>query len=118
MDNNKVSKIWVRMSSTNIHLLQFKIQSHLQKRGLSMPVHLNSYHIIESTRNPIPPRVMASSALELQLGMLGFLPTTHGNKRNQNAFTIFDTELTNYSDFDRGKKKNNLNTPNLSLLPG
>ena len=30
MDNNMVSKIWVGMSSTNIHLLKFKIQSHLQ----------------------------------------------------------------------------------------
>ena len=33
MDNNMVSKIWVGMSTTNIHLqvvLQFKIQSHLQ----------------------------------------------------------------------------------------
>ena len=27
------------MSATNIHLLQFKIQSHLQKRGLSIPLH-------------------------------------------------------------------------------
>ena len=25
----RVSKLWVRMSSTNIHLLQFKIQSHI-----------------------------------------------------------------------------------------
>ena len=31
MDNNMVSKIWVGMSTINIHLLQFKIQSHLQK---------------------------------------------------------------------------------------
>ena len=30
MDNNILSKIWVGMSTTNIHLLQFKIQSHLQ----------------------------------------------------------------------------------------
>ena len=28
MDNNMVSKIWVGMPTTNIHLLQFKIQSH------------------------------------------------------------------------------------------
>ena len=42
MDNNMVSKIWVGMSATNIHLLQFKIQSHLQKRGLWMMVHQNS----------------------------------------------------------------------------
>ena len=33
MNNNMVSKILVGMS-TNIHLLKFKIQSHLQKRGL------------------------------------------------------------------------------------
>ena len=39
----RVSKIWVRMSTTDIHLLQFKIQSHLQKRGLWMPVHWDSY---------------------------------------------------------------------------
>ena len=31
------------MATTNIHLLQFKIQSHLQKRGLYMPVHQNSF---------------------------------------------------------------------------
>ena len=31
MDNIMVSKIWVGMSTTNIHLLQFKIQSHLEK---------------------------------------------------------------------------------------
>ena len=31
MDNNMVGKIWVEMSTTNIHLLQFKIQNHLQK---------------------------------------------------------------------------------------
>ena len=36
MDNNMVSKIWVGMSTTNINLLQFKIQSHLQKRGLNL----------------------------------------------------------------------------------
>ena len=33
MDNNVVSKIWVGMSTTNIHLLQFKIQSHLKKKN-------------------------------------------------------------------------------------
>ena len=38
MDNIIVSKIWVGMSTTNINLLQFKIQSHLQTRGLWMPV--------------------------------------------------------------------------------
>ena len=27
MDTNMVSKIWAGMSTTNIHLLQFKIQS-------------------------------------------------------------------------------------------
>ena len=31
MDNNMVSKISFGMCATNIHLLQFKIQSHLQK---------------------------------------------------------------------------------------
>ena len=36
-----VSKIWAGMSTTttNIHFLQFKIQSHLQKQGIWMPVH-------------------------------------------------------------------------------
>ena len=29
--------------TTNIHLLQSSIQSHLQKRGLRMPVHQNSF---------------------------------------------------------------------------
>ena len=38
MDKNMVSKIRIGMSSTNIHLFQFKIQSHLQKRWLWMPV--------------------------------------------------------------------------------
>ena len=38
-----VSKIWVEMSTANIHLLQFTIQSHLQKRRLWMPVHQNSF---------------------------------------------------------------------------
>ena len=31
IDTNMVSKIWVGMSTTNIHLLQSKIQSHLRK---------------------------------------------------------------------------------------
>ena len=34
-----VSKIWAEMFTTDIHLLQFQIQSHLQKRGLWMLVH-------------------------------------------------------------------------------
>ena len=33
-----VGKIWVRIYTTSIHLLQLKIQSHLQKRRLWMPV--------------------------------------------------------------------------------
>ena len=33
MDNSMVSKIWVGMSATNIHLFLFQIQSHSQKRG-------------------------------------------------------------------------------------
>ena len=33
MDNNMVIKIWIAMPSTNIHLLQFKIPSYLQKTG-------------------------------------------------------------------------------------
>ena len=33
MDNNMVSKILVGMSTTKVHLLQFKIQSRLQKIG-------------------------------------------------------------------------------------
>ena len=37
-----VSKIWVGMSTNNIHLLQFKIQGHVQKWGLWMPVSHNS----------------------------------------------------------------------------
>ena len=36
-----VSKIWVGISTTNIHSLQFKIQSQLQKRVLCMPIHQN-----------------------------------------------------------------------------
>ena len=38
-----VSKTLIGMSTTNIHLLPFKIQSHLQKRELNMQVHLNLY---------------------------------------------------------------------------
>ena len=37
MDNNG-EQILAGMSAINIHLLQFKIQSHLQKQGLWMPV--------------------------------------------------------------------------------
>ena len=65
---------------------------------------------------------MASSAMELQLGIFGFSPTTHRNKRKQNASTICAhrkafhvclfshsdcstcTHLTNHGYFDRGKK--------------
>ena len=46
MDDNMVSKIWAEnfeMSTANIHLLQFKIQRHLQKRELWITVHLNSF---------------------------------------------------------------------------
>ena len=35
MDNNMVSKIWVWMFTTDIHILQFKIQSQLQKHKTS-----------------------------------------------------------------------------------
>ena len=38
-----VSKIWVGMSATNIHLLQFQIQIHLEKHGLEMLVRRNSF---------------------------------------------------------------------------
>ena len=44
MDNNMVSKIWFRMCTANIHLLQFKTQSLLQKQEI-----LNS-----GTSEPIP----------------------------------------------------------------
>ena len=40
---NLVSKIWVGMSATNIHLLQSKIKNHLQKRRLWIPLSLNSF---------------------------------------------------------------------------
>ena len=36
-------KFWVGMSTTNINLLWLKVQSHLQKCGLGMPVNQNSY---------------------------------------------------------------------------
>ena len=32
-------------------------------------------------RTPIPPRVMALSAMELQLGVFRFLPTTHAKTK-------------------------------------
>ena len=37
--NNTVSKIWVGMSTTIVHLLEFKFQSHLQKRRLWISLH-------------------------------------------------------------------------------
>ena len=41
-------------------------------------------------RTPTPPRVMASSAMELQLGVFGvFADHTRRNKRKQNGSTIF-----------------------------
>ena len=43
MDKHMVSKIWVGMSTTNIHLLHFKIQSHLQKWELWILVPQNSF---------------------------------------------------------------------------
>ena len=43
MDSNMVGKIWAGMSPNSIHLLQFKIQGHFQKRGLWMPVFQNSF---------------------------------------------------------------------------
>ena len=43
MDNNMINKIWAGMVTTNIHLLQFKIQSNLEKRGVWMAVHQNSF---------------------------------------------------------------------------
>ena len=36
MDNDLVTKIWVGLSTTNIHLPQFKIQSHLQKSDAAL----------------------------------------------------------------------------------
>ena len=46
-DTIMVSKIWVGMSFNNIHLLKFKIQGHLQKPGLWMPVHQNSFQSLK-----------------------------------------------------------------------
>ena len=43
MENYTVSKNWVGMPTTDIQLLQFKIQSYLQKRGLWMPVPQNPF---------------------------------------------------------------------------
>ena len=43
MDNNMVSKIWVEMWTDNIHLCQFKIQSHLQKREIWIQLHQYSF---------------------------------------------------------------------------
>ena len=48
MNNNIVSKIWVGMASINIHLLQFEIQSHLQKNADFDPVHQNQYRSLET----------------------------------------------------------------------
>ena len=40
-------------------------------------------------RTPIPPHVMASSAMELKLGIQVFAAHSHGNKCKQNASMIF-----------------------------
>ena len=39
--------------------------------------------------SPIPPHVMGSSAMGINLGVFEFLPPTRKNKRKTNAFTIF-----------------------------
>ena len=39
MENILVGKILAKMSTTNIHLLQFKIQGHLQKHRLWIMVY-------------------------------------------------------------------------------
>ena len=78
----------------------------------------------------IPPCVMASSAMGLKLGPLGFCHTRK-NKHKTNVFKIFAphavfyawlsshsnhmTNLTNHGYFDYGK---NLKTPNFSPMPG
>ena len=54
MDDNMVSKIWVGMFTNNIHLLTFKIQSHMQRQRLNAGTpklipkkkHRNFYHYI------------------------------------------------------------------------
>ena len=43
MGKKIVRKISVGMYNTNIHLLQIEILSHLEKHGLLMPVHQNSF---------------------------------------------------------------------------
>ena len=43
VDSIMVSNHWVGICTNNIHLLQFKIQGHLLKRGLRMPVFQNSF---------------------------------------------------------------------------
>ena len=81
------------------------------------------------SRTPIPLRVMASSAMELHLGVFRFLPTTH-TETNANKIRprsscreAFHTCLSSFSDhtqlrnhgyFDHEK---NLNTPNWSPMP-
>ena len=85
----------------------------------------------------IPPRVMASSATGLKLGVFGFLPTTQAKTnaktmrprslRTMQHFTRvsfsssncsrcrWHTQLTNHGYFDHRK---NPKTPNLSPMPG
>ena len=87
--------------------------------------------ILTDPRPPIPPRVMASSAMELQLGVFGFLPTTHketnANKMRPwssqavrhftrvylHAQTLVHTHLTNHGYFD-----NNRDSTKISILLG
>ena len=81
-------------------------------------------------RTPILPCIMASSAVELQLGKFRFLLTTHTRKQRQtkcvhnlrthltpvylHAQTAAHTHLLNHGYFDRGK---NPNTPNWTPMP-
>ena len=59
-----VSKIWFRMSTTNIHLLPF---SHLQKRGLECRYTVRTY------------RLPKKNCLKFPTLKFGILPFSHAN---------------------------------------
>ena len=86
------------------------------------------------TRLPIPPRVMVSSAMGLNLEVFGYLPTTHTKANSkQNALTIFACCMA-FNDCLHAQTavhagnapdeqrlfwlRENLKTPKLSLMPG
>ena len=61
----------------------------------ALHMHTGNTHGLEQCiLSEVWPKTFPYVAMELQLGVFGFMPTTHGNKRKQNAFTIFARHAT------------------------